>query len=471
MSATSARDSGEDAADGDDGGRKRLSAPSLAEAARVWARIGLLSFGGPAGQIALMHNELVEKRRWISEPRFLHALNYCMLLPGPEAQQLTIYVGWLLHRTWGGLIAGLLFVLPGFVAILGLSLLYVAYGTLPVVGALFLGLKAAILAIVAQALWRIGVKTLAGPPAMAVALGAFVAILALSVPFPVIILGAALCGLLWQHSFVPRARAVQPLATTAAGVVDELLAQGDMAHMRPSLLRTLRTAGLWLLIWWLPVLAILAWLGAGSVLGQQGVFFSQTAVVAFGGAYAVLAYVAQRMVDGFAWITPGEMVDGLALAESTPGPLIMVLQFVAFIAAFKHETGLSPLAAGLLASLLATWVTFAPCFLWIFVGAPYVERLRSHRALNSALTAVTAAVVGVIANLAVWFALHVLFGELGTHSWGPLHLELPVLTSLDPIAFALAAFAFVLMFVFRLGLLRTLLLCAAAGAALHLATA
>jgi len=432
---------------------------SLRQATAVWAKIGLLSFGGPAGQIALMHRELVERRKWISEGRFLHALNYCMLLPGPEAAQLAIYIGWLLHRTLGGLIAGLLFVLPGFVAILALSLVYVLYGDVPLVGAVFFGLKAAVLAVVLEGVLRIGRKALKSELMVAIAALAFVAIYFFKVPFPLIVLAAGLAGMLGQR-LVP---ASFPGPVSIAGdlasdyVIDRQLAQGRLAHTRPSMRRALRVAVAWLAIWWLPVVAVIRTFGADSVLAREGIFFSKAAMVTFGGAYAVLAYVAQRAVDGFAWVTPGQMLDGLALAETTPGPLIMVVQFVGFLGAFNHQVGLTPWVAGVAGSVLVTWVTFAPCFLWIFVGAPYVEALRGNRTLHAALSAVTAAVVGVILNLSVWFALHTLFARVEQHRYGILVLDIPQWPSLDWAALALAVAALLAMLRFKVGIGWTLL--------------
>ena len=433
-----------------------MSVPNvpLREAAAVWARIGLLSFGGPAGQIALMHRELVERRRWIGEPRFLHALNYCMLLPGPEATQLAIYVGWLLHRTAGGLLAGVLFVLPGFLTILALSVVYVLHGEQPLVAAAFLGMQAATLAIVVEAVIRLGRRALGTPAMVAVAVVAFVAIRFLAVPFPAIVAGAALLGLAgrwWVPAAFPAAATDAP-ADASGYLVDRLLAAGGLRHVRPSPLRSLRTALVWLAIWGLPLAAVAAAAGSDSMLAQQGVFFSKTAVVSFGGAYAVLAYVAQQLVDVRQWIDAHEMLAGLALAETTPGPLIMVVQFVAFLAGFRHETALPPMAAGVAASLVATWATFAPCFLWIFLGAPYIEALRSNRALHAALSAVTAAVVGVILNLAVWFAIHTLFGAVATQRAGPLHIEVPVWASVQWLPLAIAAAALVAMLRLRAGL-------------------
>jgi chromate transporter len=437
----------------------------LREALGVWAKIGLLSFGGPAGQIALMHRELVEKRRWISDARFLHALNYCMLLPGPEAAQLAIYIGWLLHRTIGGLVAGILFVLPGFLVILALSIVYVRFGDLPAVEALFFGLKAAILAVVFEAVLRIGRRALRNATMVAIAVLAFVAIRFLDAPFPLVVLGAALLGFAGRW-WLPRSFPAPDVADAGADgeyLVDRMLASGGLEHTRRSPARALRTATTWLLAWWLPVLAVAAALGTGSVLARQGVFFSQAAMVTFGGAYAVLAYVAQRAVEDFAWITPGEMLDGLALAETTPGPLIMVVQFVAFLGAFRHETGLSPMAAGIGGSVLVTWVTFAPCFLWIFLGGPYIEALRGNRALHAALSAITAAVVGVILNLSVWFALHVVFDRVHELRLGPMRIEIPEWASVDWAALILAAAALVAMLRLRAGMGLTLAAAATAG--------
>ncbi|NUO71680.1 MAG: chromate efflux transporter [Frateuria sp.] len=427
---------------------------SLREATRVWAKIGLLSFGGPAGQIALMHRELVDTRRWISDARFLHALNYCMLLPGPEATQLAIYIAWMLHRTVGGLIAGVLFVLPGFVTILALSIVYALYGQVPLVFAIFVGLKAAILAVVAEAVIRIGRKALKNRMMVAIAALAFVAIYFLHAPFPLIVLGAGLWGLLGRW-WMPRSFPAPASAAADASsdfLIDRLLGQGQLIHTRPSIARALRVTLIWLAIWWLPVLAVIAAFGRHSVLAGEGLFFSQTAMVTFGGAYAVLAYIAQRAVVGFHWITPGQMLDGLALAETTPGPLIMVVQFVAFLGAYYHQSGLSPMAAGIAGSVLTTWVTFAPCFLWIFLGAPYIEALRSNRALHAALSAITAAVVGVVLNLSVWFTLHTVFARVGERQYGWLHLENPAWSTLQWPSALIAAAAMLAMLRFKVGM-------------------
>ncbi|WP_332682358.1 chromate efflux transporter [Bosea sp. (in: a-proteobacteria)] len=449
-------------------------APSLGEATRVWLKIGLLSFGGPAGQIALMHKELVEERRWIGERRFLHALNYCMLLPGPEAQQLAIYVGWLMHRTLGGLIAGLLFILPGALVMLGLSLLYVLYRSVPVVDAVFFGVKAAVLAVVIEAGLRISRRALKNRAMVAIAVAAFIALFLFKLPFPLVILCAGLVGWLGSRyapaQFDAGGHAGKEGAPEFRSTVDLMFERGELEHARPSTARALRTLALWLPLWLGPV--VLLWLlaGADNVFTKIGAFFSAMAVVTFGGAYAVLAYVAQAAVESHGWLIAGEMVDGLGLAETTPGPLILVLQFVGFLAAWRGQTGLDPLLAGSLGALLTLWVTFAPCFLWIFLGAPYIEALRGNRALSAALTAITAAVVGVIMNLALWFGLHVLFGSVRPVVFGPLAPDLPVLASLDWRAALLAAAAMLAMLRFRIGMIPVLAGCALAGVLLRLAS-
>lgn len=431
--------------------------PSFWEAARVWARIGALSFGGPAGQIALMHKELVEERGWIGERRFLHALNYCMLLPGPEAQQLATYIGWLTHRTAGGLLAGLLFIVPGALVMLGLSIAYVLLGTTPVAQGLFLGVKSAVLAIVIEAVLRVGRRALKGPPALALALAAFLALYVLDAPFPLVVLGAGLIGWLAPKVFAPAAD-----AAPEPDALDHILADAD--HVRPSWGRALRVLAIWLPIWLAPALGAFLLLGEGSFWTRLTGFFSTMGIVTFGGAYAVLSYVAQTVVEGFGWLAPGEMADGLGLAETTPGPLILVLQFVGFLAAYRQASGLDPLLAGTLGALATTWVVFAPSFLWIFLGAPYVEALRGHRAASAALAAVTAAVVGVIANLALWFGLHLLFSQ--TAALWPGGPDVPVLASFDWRPALLAAAAAVAMLRFKLGLIPVLIACALAGLAL-----
>jgi chromate transporter len=447
---------------------------SLNEALRVWTRVALLSFGGPAAQIAVMHRILVEEKRWISEARFLHALNYCMLLPGPEAQQLATYVGWLMHRTLGGLLAGGLFVLPGVVAIMALSYVYAAFGNVPVVAALFFGLKAAVLAIVLEAVVRIGRRALRNRVMLAIAAIAFVAIFFFNVAFPVIVFGAAAVGLvggLLRLEAFAGAAGHAGGARTGEALVDSLLGDALPDHARPSLARTLRVAAVWLTLWLVPVAALLAALGAEHVLSEIAVFFSKMALVTFGGAYAVLAYVAQQAVETYGWLAPGEMLDGLGMAETTPGPLIMVLQFVGFMAAYRDPGALSPLLAGTLGGLIATWVTFAPCFLWIFLGAPFIEVIRGNKALNAALSAITAAVVGVVLNLAIWFAVHTVFRETYPVRGFLLSFDAPRLASVDPWALMLSAAAVVAIFRFKAGMLPTLAACCAAGIVLHLAGA
>ena len=450
---------------------RSAAAPARAtfrEALKVWAKIGCLSFGGPAGQIALMHKELVEDRRWIGEQRFLHALNYCMLLPGPEAQQLATYIGWLMHGTAGGLVAGLLFVLPGAVVMLALSILYALYRHVPLIDAAFLGVKAAVLAVVVEALLRISRRALKNRLMVGIAGLAFLAIYILHIPFPLIILAAGLAG--WAGS-----RAAPELFQNAGhgnakadahGVVDQMFERGELAHAEPSLRRAAGIIAVWLPVWLGPVAVLWAALGRDSVWTQIGSFFSLMAVVTFGGAYAVLAYVAQAAVDGFGWLAPGEMLDGLGLAETTPGPLVMVLQFVGFLAAYRAPGALNPMLAGCLGALLTLWVTFAPCFFWIFLGAPYVEALRGNRALSAALSAITAAVVGVILNLALWFAIHVVFRQVVSVDWHGIEPDLPLLSSIDWRAAVLAAVAMFAMFRLKLGMLPTLAICGFAGVVL-----
>ena len=442
------------------------------EAVRVWVRIAALSFGGPAGQIAVMHRILVEEKRWIGEARFLHALNYCMLLPGPEAQQLATYIGWLLHRTAGGLVAGILFVLPGAVAIMALSIVYALYGNVGVVAALFFGLKAAVLAIVIEAVVRIGKRALKNNVMLAIAAFAFIAIFGFGVPFPLIILAAGIAGFLGSRT-APAAFAVSGGHGKGGGAlladVESALGEAMPEHARPSLRWSLRIAAICLALWLVPVAALLVAFGPGNAFTDIAVFFSKMAVVTFGGAYAVLAYVAQQAVESYGWLAPGEMLDGLAMAETTPGPLIMVTQFVGFMGAFRDPGPLSPIVAGVLGGLLTTWVTFVPCFLWIFLGAPYVETLRGNRAVSAALAAITAAVVGVILNLAVWFALHVVFSTVTVWTDFGLKLSVPVLASVNPAALALSLAAALAVFRFKIGMLRVLAGCAAAGVLLYLA--
>lgn len=418
-----------------------LSPPTFATLVAVFLKIGLLSFGGPAGQIAMMHKVLVDERRWIDERGYLSALNFCMLLPGPEAMQLATYVGWRLHGIKGGLAAGLLFVLPGAALMLALSLLYAMFGKLPLAEALFVGIKAAVLAIVVEALMRVARRALKGRADWIVAGLAFAAIYAFAVPFPVIVLAAALYGFVARRTDLPAA---------ARGPAD---AGGAPAAV--PLVRTAATLAVWLAIWLVPLALIVAVFGRGHVLAELAWFFSKLAVVTFGGAYAVLAYMAQEVVAGYRWLAPGEMLDALGLAETTPGPLILVNQFVGTLAAYRH--GGSPAwLLGVLGALVTLWATFAPCFLWIFAGAPYIERLNREPRLKSALQSVTAAVVGVILNLTVWFALHVLFGKVTRVELGWLRPEVPVLTSVAWIPAVLAGVAFVMMFALHRGILTTL---------------
>ena len=435
----------------------------------MWTRVALLSFGGPAAQIAVMHRILVEEKRWVSESRFLHALNYCMLLPGPEAQQLATYIGWLMHRTLGGIVAGGLFVLPGAVAIMALSIIYAEFGNTGFVTALFFGLKAAVLAIVVQAVIRVGARALKTNVMRAIAAAAFVAIFFFDVPFPVIVITAGLIGLVGGRAGYPAFRNAGHGDPAKEGAGDDALGEAAPADTRAGLARSLRVASVWLALWLVPVALLLVFLGGGNVFSQIAVFFSKMAVVTFGGAYAVLAYVAQQAVDEFHWLRPGEMLDGLGMAETTPGPLIMVLQFVGFMAAFRDAGGLSPMLAGVLGGLLATWVTFTPCFLWIFLGAPYIERLRGNRALGGALSAITAAVVGVVLNLALWFAIHAMFTRTVPVRGLGLSFDAPVFASLDLWSFALAVVAAIAIFRLKVGMPATLAICAVLGVALHLA--
>lgn len=392
--------------------------PTFREARRFWLKLGFISFGGPAGQIAVMHRELVERKRWIDEPRFLHALNFCMLLPGPEATQLATYCGWLLHGVRGGLAAGVLFVLPGAVTLWLLSWIYVAYGAVPAVAAVFHGLKATVLAIVVAAVLRIGRKALTSPVAWVLAAAAFGALFFLQLPFPLVVFGALAVGFIGGR-MAPRAFGVEvnPVAAAAPGPA-------------VSATHTLRLAAIGLALWFAPVL-LAATLQGGDLFAQLGWFFSKAAVVTFGGAYAVLPYVGQQAVEHYHWITPGQMLDGLAFAETTPGPLIMVLQFVGFLAGWRQPGALAPLGAATLGAAMTTWVTFVPTYLFILIGAPYVERLRGEVRLNAALAAVTAAVVGVILNLAVWFALQVVFPAHAAVDWFALAVGIAALVALE----------------------------------------
>jgi chromate transporter len=449
-----------------DGGRRM----PLRDALGAWISIALNSFGGPAGQIAVMHRVLVETRGWVSERRFLHALNYCMLLPGPEAQQLSVYIGWLLHGTRGALVAGTLFILPGFLAILALSVLYAGWQDVTIVEAVFFGLKPAVLAIVVAAVIRVARRSLGGRVLTAVAVVSFVAIFLFAVPFPVVIAAAAVGGWLlgrWrpQHLDRPAAAGHGAAAGAAASPTpDALLHDDEEVGARPSTRRTLLILVAGGLLWLGPVALLVALLGPGQVYADQALFFSGAAVVTFGGAYAVLTFVAQQAVQVFGWLTPGEMLDGLALAETTPGPLIMVVEYVGFLAAYRDPGALDPMLAGVLGAVLVTWVTFVPSFLWVLAGAPYSEYLRGDRRLRAMLTAITAAVVGAILNLAVWFGLHTLFGVVEERTVGPLHLWIPDLATVDLVAVAIAIGAFVGVFRLRLPMLVVLAASAVVGA-------
>ncbi|MFN8190550.1 MAG: chromate efflux transporter [Nocardioidaceae bacterium] len=434
----------------------------LRVATKAWFLISLQTFGGPAGQIAVMHRTMVEERRWIGEQRFLFALSFCTLLPGPEAQQLATYVGWLLNGVRGAVIAGFLFVLPGMVTLLALSAIYVGYGDTSAVEAVFRGLGPAVIAIVVQALLRVGRRALTQRWMALVAVGSLVALALFAVPFPVVIAAAALVGWLVGRRAAP---AAAPARSVGADGPEPLISDAALHHERPSRRRTTLLLFLGLALWATPVAAAALAFGRDSVLVDQGTFFSGAAVVTFGGAYAVLAYVAQQAVTSFHWVTSSQMVHGLALAETTPGPLIMVVQFVAFLGAYQHPGSLDPWVAAVLASLLTTWVTFVPSMLFVLLGAPYVERLRANADLTAALSGITAAVVGVIANLALYFALHTLFAATRQLTWGPVALGLPDLGSVVWSAVAITALGSVLIFGLGWGVLRTLGACALAGIA------
>jgi chromate transporter len=425
---------------------------TLREAIPTWARIGALGFGGPAGQIAVLHRIVVEEKGWVDEPRFLHALNFCMLLPGPEAQQLATYVGWMMHGVRGGLAAGILFILPGFFILSVLSALYAAYQNTTFVAALFFGLKAAIIAVVVEALIRIGKRALKGRGAYAIAAAAFISLSLLNIPFPIVVLGAGLVGWMMARSADPAA----PVTNSSA------------LSERVSWRRTARVVAICFVLWWAPVGLLAMLFGTRSVWVTEGLFFGHAATVTFGGAYALLAYVAQQAVENYGWLGPGEMLDGLGLAETTPGPLILVVQFVAFLGAWRDPGPLPPLAAGLLGATLTAWVTFAPSFMFIFAGAPYVERLRGNRGLSAALAGITAAVVGVILNLAVWFALHVLFARVDEVDAGPFHVLVPDWRTLDVASLLIALGAAFALFRLKWGMLPTLATAVAAGLAIRL---
>ncbi len=440
--------------------------PSISEATKTWAKVAALSFGGPAGQIAVMHRILVDEKKWISEDRFIHALNFCMLLPGPEAQQLATYIGWLMHGLRGGLIAGGLFILPGAVSILVLSLIYAEYQQTVAVQALFFGLKPAVLAIVFEAVLRIGKRVLKNNLMYGIAAASFISIFFFSVPFPIIVLAAGMIGYIGGR-VAPDQFIVLKGHGGSSSTSD--ISDLHLAPVAPSWGRSLRVSAVCLTLWFAPLIALYYWLGPNSVYLQQGLFFSKAACVTFGGAYALLAYVQQQAVEVYHWVLAPEMLDGLGMAETTPGPLIMVVQFVAFLGAYRNPGPLSPIAAGILGSAITTWVTFVPCFYWIFLGAPYIERLRGNRQLTAALSTITAAVVGVVLNLAVWFALHTLFAKVESKHYGLLKLEVPVWSTVSVGACVIAALAILLTFYFKKGMVLTLSACAALGVIWYLA--
>lgn len=430
------------------------SAVPRSEAFWLWLKVGLLSFGGPAGQISLMHRYVVDEKKWISDGRFLHALNYCMLLPGPEAQQLAVYIGWLLHGIRGSLVAGLWFVIPGAIVIYILSVLYALYSGLALVDGIFLGVKAAVLAIVLQAIIRLGSRVLKKPLLLGLAIFGFVATFFLHLPFPLVVLIAAVVGF------------------TGGKVAPDAIkmdhGHGGDGEPEPVLearssRRTLMAAAIFAVLWVIPILVILATLGRGHVYTEESLFFSKLAIVTFGGAYAVLAYMTEQVVGHYSWLSTGQMIDGLGMAETTPGPLILVTQFVGFLAAFNNPGTLDPLVAGTLGALLTLWVTFVPCFLWIYVGAPFIEKLRGSTGLNDALSAITAVVVGVIASLALWFASHVLFAQTNKVGSGMFHFDLPVLSSVNIFALVVSVLAAIAMIKFKQPVLRVLLCAAVAG--------
>jgi chromate transporter len=445
---------------------------SFREAFRVWVKVALNSFGGPVAQISVMHRYLVEEKQWIGESRFLHALNYCMLLPGPEAQQLAIYIGWLLHKIPGGIVAGTLFVIPGFVSMLILSILYAGYQDLSIVQWLFFGLKPAVLAVVVEAVLRIGKRVLKNRFAFTLAGLAFVAIFFFGAPFPLIVLSAGVIGYVWGR--------VRPDAFEAnrandansdpcdSPVLDTLLDRNALAHVRPSFARAGAVVIGWSIIWFIPIGLILAFMGPQNVYFEETTFFSKAAVVTFGGAYAVLAYVAQEAVESYKWVTPGEMLDGLGLAETAPGPLIKVLIFVGFLAAYRNPGGLPPMIAGTLGAMLTTWATFVPCFLWVLLGGPYVESLRGNKSLHTAMSAITAAIVGVVLNLAVWFALHTVFGSLRDVSIFGVHLQIPAWSTINAPSLLITTFAMLAIFRFKVGIITTIGLSAGIGIFYHL---
>lgn len=438
-----------------------MAYPSFREAFQVWIKVALYSFGGPAGQIAVMHKYIVEEKKWLGENRFLHALNYCMLLPGPEAQQLATYTGWLMHKTRGGLMAGGLFVLPGFISILILSILYALWKDLTFVQGIFYGIKPAVLAVVVGAVIKIGKRALKNEVMVGIAVLAFIAIFFFKISFPYIVIAAGLLGYfggrIWEEKFyVIKGHADK--TGSEAGLID-----ASIQSEKPNLSKIIRVALFWLALWLLPVAGLVMWLGTENVFTKEALFFSQSAIVTFGGAYSVLAYISQKAVETYGWLQPGEMLDGLGMAETTPGPLIQVVQFVGFMGAFRNAGTLDPILAGVLASVLVTWVTYLPSFLFIFTGAPYIEYLRGNKSLSTALSGITAAVVGVILNLGIWFSLHTLFGKVDEVLAGPLHLPLPVWNTVDWGAVFITVAALFFSFRLKWDMLRTIGVCIVLG--------
>lgn len=435
--------------------------PSFREALKVWAKVALYSFGGPAGQIAVMHKFLVDEKKWIGENRFLHALNYCMLLPGPEAQQLATYIGWLLHGRKGGIVAGALFVLPGFIAILALSVLYALWKDVAIVEGIFYGIKPAVLAIVVGAVIKIGKRALKNEVMVTISILSFIAIFFFEVSFPLIVIAAALIGFVGgkineEKFYVIKGH--KGNADGSEGLIDQFI-----KSEKPKISQTIKTSLFWLSLWIVPIVVLVIVLGSANIFTQQSLFFSQAAVVTFGGAYSVLAYISQQAVEIYGWLQPGEMLDGLGMAETTPGPLIQVVQFVGFMGAFRNPGILDPVMAGILASVLVTWVTFIPCFLYIFTGAPYIEYLRNNKNLSTALSAITAAVVGVILNLGIWFSLNTLFGSIKEMPLIGGRLLVPQWETIDPFLAGITVVACIAYFGFKLDMLKTIGLCVVLG--------
>ena len=443
-----------------------------AEWIESWSRVAANSFGGPAGQIAVMHDEIVERRGWVSERRFLHALNYCMLLPGPEAQQLATYLGWMLRGPAGGLFAGAVFILPGFVSIMALSVLFAAYGDVDWVAGMFFGITAAVVAIVAGAVVRIGRKVITNRVMFAVAFAAFVAVFVFEVPFPLVVAVAVLTGLVGGRAAPDIFARERPHRSAREMRQDRvaLVHDDDAALGAPTLRRSLRVLGTGLVLWFGPIVVMLVALGRGSIFVDVAWFFSTAAVLTFGGAYSVLAYIADAGVNEYGWLGPGDMLSGLGMAESTPGPLIQVVQFVGFMGPYRSPGNLSPLTAGVFGAVIATWVTFVPSFLWIFLGAPYVEQLRDRRSLTAALNTVTAAVVGVVLNLAVWFTIYTLFADVTPLRRFGAVLHHPVGGSLDVMAAVITIGALVAVFRFHVPTLRLVAAAAVVGVAHQLLT-